>query len=859
MVNTSKILTVSYGTFSCTLEGFDDSFETMKAIAEYFRDLAADDRYFGAEPPTPDAEMLARIAEREIARRVEAHEDQGKIVLRAGESPALAAALADAGLRQPEETTPAEPSEAEASEAAEPVAEPVLDAQEAAPEEAAEVIAEAVAETPEAAEPTDAMPEDAATETAEEEVQETTFDAVADAEPVEEPIGAADEDSRAEIGPEYEETVADTPVPDPADNLVATDYLADEPAEDLSSAAPAEAHAEPFEDEVARIAEPAEAEAETASDELEAPATEEVVAPTEDPVTEAEEVAEETIETAEEFFQKSAEPEVPSFYETEEAEAPAADSESVAAKLSRIRSVVSQSEQPYEDDDYSEDEHAQDFLSETAADLDAALAMDDAAELRASETAETGADTDADMLMSLAGKRAREIEEEQVLEDAEPEEESVAADMPATSVPEADDGFEDTLSQLLADSITDEDHDDVATGGEGDELIGEADTVDESTAEDDLADLEEQPADETAEMLQSGEAPFDDAQGEEAEGEEAVGDEDEMRDPLNARVIKMKNEDFEATIGGSMVADASSDEEAEDDAAEGTDEDSDDTLLSPEQEEDLQRELAEVEADLEAAGTDEDDEAQADAEEPGIAEEEQPAAREGRYRFDAADGSSDIERIFDEADSQLEKPESNQRRSAIQHLRAAVAATRAEKKAGADLKKNVDDAPYRSDLASVVRPRRPSSTEGSNRSERPAESRPAPLKLVAEQRVDTEQAPIRPRRVSATAEQAGADDGDARDTGSNFTEYARQMGATQLSELLEAAAAYMSDVEGRSQFSRPMLMHKIQEVEKENFSREDGLRSFGKLLRDGKIQKIKGGRFTVTDETEFRDEARHAG
>ncbi|MDW3118200.1 MAG: hypothetical protein R8G60_10780 [Roseovarius pacificus] len=760
MVNASKILTVSYGTFSCTLEGFDDSFDTMKAIAEYFRDLAADDRYFGAEPPTPDAEMLARIAEREIARRVEAHEAEGNIVLRAADAAALTGAEAPAP--QPAETPQAEAQtpepEVEEPKAEEPAEEPAAEA-----DEPAEPVQEPVAEV--------------------EEPVET----------MEEPVAEVEEEVEAE---------------EPAETAEAPIEAVETPA------AEAEEPVEPVEDLAEAVEEPA-AEAEEPVDAVEdlAEAAEEPAAEVEEPV--------EAVEVA------------PAEADDE--------TDSVAAKLRRIRSVVAHTDQGYTAADYTEDEHAQDFVDTTAAEMEMALEQDDIVQEQV-----LSEDSDEDDLEALLSRFDSDDSEDDT-DDEEPVAEAAApqADEEDTETADGSDLFEDTLAQLLADSMPE--------------------TAD---APEDIA---EEPEPEEPEVTPLRLAPEDAVEDRDETAEDAAGEEAEQP-LLRARVVKMKRTEFEAAIAEGYIEE---DDDEGDDSLNVFDDasydDSGDMGLSPEDEAELQRELAEVEAEMGFEDDedydddlDEDFSAEAEIEEAATAEqpepeaEEEPAPRGLRKLQRAEREGGDVNRMFDKTDTHLEEPRSNRRRSVIQHLRAAVAATRAEKKAGAEMDRDVDDTPYRSDLAEVVRPRRPR-TSGASRSARPTELRPAPLKLVAEQRVD-DLAPreaVRPRRVSTTDLVADETPDDSLDGG--FAEFADQMGASGLPELLEAAAAYLSDVEGRPQFSRPMLMGKLKEVKQDTFSREDGLRSFGQLLRDGKLQKLKGGRFTITDETDYRGEARNVG
>ncbi|MDD9733476.1 hypothetical protein PVW46_26535 [Mameliella sp. AT18] len=370
--------------------------------------------------------------------------------------------------------------------------------------------------------------------------------------------------------------------------------------------------------------------------------------------------------------------------------------------------------------------------------------------------------------------------------------------------------------------------------------------------------------------------------------------------PVRARIVKVKRAAFEQAIDEGTL------EEVLDEPAPDGFTPDDTSSLSPEEEEELARELAAVKAELasdfgawdedddaaladttDTAADDDEDDALMTAAAPlrldnpiteqeedlapdwdeEVAEVVQDSARKAVKLASPARamltegevGDGDTSRLLDQTNTEMDEPEGNRRRSAIAHLRAAVAATKADRLLGQKVDAAEEQEPYREDLASVVRPRRPQSV--SHPSPRPAahNDAPTPLKLVAEQRVApapdaSEAGPVRPRRVRRTVP---APETQAPEAGmaSGFAAYAQDVGAAELPELLEAAAAYMSYVEGRDQFSRPQLMTTLRQAEVTDSSREDRLRSFGQLLREGKIRKTSGGRFTAAETISFKPAA----
>nr|WP_131618167.1 hypothetical protein [Roseivivax marinus] len=844
-MSSSKILTVSYGTFSCTLEGFDDSFDTMKAIAEYFRDLAQDDRYFGAEPPTPDADMLARIAEREISRRVDARLEDGGFVLR----PSLAAAAASGAHTTP---APMAPPQAAATPAPGQAAAPQPAQAAPAPAAAAPVETEAPAPT----------------------VAPTVADAPAP-------------DTRAEAAP------VDRASATPLDPLATASGFfppdADEANAPQATAAPTDAPAAPAIADAAETGSPDVAEDDIAVTEAPAPApvaeaakTATIApAPTETHASVSDKLARIRAVVAGGAAATAAAAAAPTprveQYD-DEADIDLGDDDSLAAFLSDLAEERGADE---ERDDLvaaeAEDEDENLFAEETDETEDAAVAQDETDDL--SDTVESGAVAD--------------TAEDEVDVEHDAQADLVEDDTEVASEETAEDEG-DTLPEAASDAprvlrVKQADFDAVVASGaleEDEDEAPQAETTAPAPGDSSLSDEDEDDLARELAALRAELAGEDDsAEGDDAPEPVVAGaetDEDEAESAPGAYLL-----------GADALATDESDEDAFDDVAALDDEEEDwDDVAEDEATQDQDDDTAEDDADDEAFGReldaafadadfgpDEDDEEVAPAarrplEHDDSFEDDDEALREDAARYEQArravkmssparamlteqkveEDEPAVSRLMDETDREFREPEGNRRRSAIAHLRAAVAATRADRLLGKRKDDSAATEPYREDLATVVRPRRPQpvadAPETATRSQRPTPARPAPLKLVAEQRVNAEEAEaVRPRRIHRDAIEAT--EASAAD-GPSFADYAAKVGAHDLSELLEAAAAYLSFVEQRPQFSRPQLMTMLREAEPAETSREDRLRSFGQLLREGKIAKIEGGRFTVSDRIGFR-------
>ena len=762
MVGPSKILTVSYGTFSCTLEGFDDPFSTMRGIAEYFRDLAGDDRYFGAEPPTPDAEMLHRIAEKEIQRRVEARVDDNGITLRQLDDTDAVAPAALAGVAMVAAKTVAEDTPEAAAEIAEEevVAEDV--AVEAKPD-VSESVAAKLARIRAAVSEQNSTPDSGYVEDqhADEmfvgESIDTAFDDYDDQIEAE-AVGEVAVEAEVEVDAEAEaEVEAAAEVADVDDTLEQEADVEDAPL-DLSAFIDEQAEIEPTDDAVAE--------------------------------DEVEEVAEATDDNIAKFFADS---------EVDDAE--------------------------YEDDMAEEE-------------LEPAVAADDL-----DEDVQDAADDTVALIAEISDENTAEVED-----------------------------FDDFEAPIVNDEVSEDEEVSVTA------VEDYFDDADDDLDLDDVDDVAEEPAlEDVAEAEAEAEAEFED----EAEVEvpavsgsfvgAAIARVINLRSKTevadNTNVLEVDDDDLpesevEAEYADDLDADASSAAPVQETAGE-------ETTLSDEDEADLMATLALVQKEHNA---------------------EDRAEKEGRAILendDIEDNQEAVDRILEVTNTELEETEGTRRRSVIAHLKAAVQATRADKNIKEE--REQEDAEeldqYREDLERVVRPRRPAANKESTSRRMP------PLVLVTEQRVDETDEPdtsedreavvVRPRRIRVNPENATTpvEDGEpehavsediaiesskpemrGEDDFGSFSDFAEQMEANSLPDLLEAAAAYSSYVKGEPHFSRPQIMRAIMSYDSENeFSREDSLRSFGQLLRRGKIEKLERGRFAVSQNTRFNPQVRAAG
>ncbi len=806
MVSVSKILTVSYGTFSCTLEGFDEPFTTMKAIAEYFRDLASEDRYFGAEPPTPDAQMLHQIAENAIQKRVSAQVGDNSVTLRADEGrdadDDAATAKVEAFKPAPEQA----PVQAAEPVATQPATEEVGKASAGAPkleDEIEDALAARRAQLGTDGDTADSTPDSPAPEQGYEEDEVNAADPVN--APIVESVAGKLARIRALVAADRNAALAAS---EQAREDDTQEELAAEPASDFAAFEPvseevSESHTETPEAEVASSnSDQDDDEAQIVSQD-----------PIEDPAEAPAEVSE-----------SGTEDEL-SAWDAAESDAETTSDEAILAAISTDAKDDTQEDTA----ENSEADEPADAVTSDEADLSdvigQAMSDDDASDDEATGTAP-----------------------EPVAETETETETEAKADAPV----EADDSFEDALAAALDDTASD----DGADGADGE--ASDSDTPDQSaTQADPTTELASADVTEVAEI-----ASLSEETAEQEDDEAITPSMSELVQMRRVRVLKVRRSVVEAAEAKASAKALESKPLELDGATEDT--------------------TAE-----DASAKESSAEGDAHADLPDLPKTRPARAQSGRDRLAqigiAHDGPA-VERIIAATNDRLEEDDNRRRVNAISHLKAAVAATNAERQARGGAEPVSDEAAdYRQDLQNVVRrPARTPRGQGGNTAERmddyeaagaetgfdtaPAATtvreRPAPLVLVSEQRID---APsdhalelLQKRRIlTGNSEPATQEDlEDAR----SFSEFAEELGASELTDLLEAAAAYVSFVEGRPHFTRPHIMgHVAQAQADRGYSREDGLRSFGTLLRNGTIRKLKRGQFVIADDSKFAPEARYAG
>ncbi len=835
MVGESKILTVSYGTFSCTLEGFEDSFSTMKAIAEYFRDLAAEDRYFGAEPPTPDADLLARIAEKEVNQRVEAQVQDQRVLLRAQNTPSVAVPAegpqaelgSEEGNRR--DDTPADFTTQDETATPEEGFTPVTSFEEDDTDNEAANTAEG---TSVAAKLQRIRAVVARNQAANTDVPLAGVGAAALS--AEEQRARAqdffDVEEDAEESATFEEYSPEADTPDTADT-------------DFEEEAEAEANAE-----AAHLEAPAEMSG--SDDGATAAAQDEQPADVDQPE-----------QMEDDGFGVSAESEF--------------DEDGTFGDDTAV------SEQPENGPD-AEESFAEDQITSVLSQFDSA---DPAPETDEPILAEEPPEHEVGSLKALVEEINGPIDDEDGLEE---QEEPAAARSTAYDGTDEDDFAEETDRTDVGEAETEEsgvvDIDEPAlteaAQEDADDQAADKQTMEDLSAHDDVDDSVD---DDTIGNAFTGAETHHDSEN----GDEPTADKTVSAAVLRARarVIKVRKTDLEeAEKSGEIEEMGAASQDASITVATDNEDSADEVSIGEQAPIDggdpfiaeLDR-LVSQDEPPETSEADTDEET-TNAETPATPD---AAASRGREVFAKEDSEEEasVARLLEETNNKLDNPETSRRRSAISHLRAAVAATVADrliKRSDKDENDAQADA-YRNDLASVVKPK--------SRDELPSvpEKRTTPLVLVSEQRIDRNErdevspaaatrTAIQPRRVGRSSlalkelvteetadydnEEPAADESAAVLLDVSFEEFASVNQSTELPELVEAASAYLVYSGGQQPFNRAQVLTLVADFcDPDNYQREDGLRAFGQLLRDGRIIKIRRGKFELSEETKFRPSA----